>query len=192
LHCEVVLQPHGLNITKFLRQKFGKKGFAKAPAARAVCHQDHRTSFGLFLGDGEFGKVGKVLLKPLKAIMASLRTLFLGVYASNPVIRVLFLPVCYVLLLSPFLTLAGYYLGFGRTLKAYVPEDLSWTDLLPQIALSTVFVLLPTRLLSGSGGASKSKNGGKRRVQALPYWIPGFRHFWSIVSGGDRWTKSVR
>jgi hypothetical protein len=146
----------------------------------------------LSLEDQEIGKKNKVPLNSPKAIMASLRTLFMGVYASNATIRVLFLPVCYVLLLSPFLTLAGYYLGFGRTLRAYVPEDLSWTDLLPQIALSTVFILLPTRLLSGSGGASKSKDGGKRRVQSLPYWIPGFRHFWSIVSGGDRWTKSVR
>lgn len=124
--------------------------------------------------------------------MASLRTLFLGVYASNAVIRVLFLPLCYVLLCSPFLTLAAYYLGFGRTLRAYLPEDLSWTDRLPQIVLSTVFILLPTRLLSGSGYATKSDNGGKRRVQSLPYWIPGARHFWSLVAGGERWLKGIR
>jgi hypothetical protein len=124
--------------------------------------------------------------------MTSLRTLFLGVYASSAAIRALFLPVCYVMLLSPFITLVGYYLGFGRTLKAYVPEDFSWTDLLPQIALSTVFLLLPTRVISGSRGASKSKDGGQKRVQSLPYWIPGFRHFWSIISGGEAWLKSVR
>jgi hypothetical protein len=124
--------------------------------------------------------------------MSSLRTLFLAVHASNTAIRVLFLPVCYVLLLSPFLTLAGWYFGLGDTLSAYVPEDLSWTDLLPQIVLSTVFVLLPTRLLSGRGGVSKSKDGGKRRVQLLPYWIPGFRHFWSIVTGGDSWLRGLR
>ncbi|KAH7386979.1 hypothetical protein DE146DRAFT_666237 [Phaeosphaeria sp. MPI-PUGE-AT-0046c] len=120
--------------------------------------------------------------------MASLRTLFLGVYASNGVIRALFLPICYILLLSPFLTLLGYYLGFGRTLRTYLPEDLAWTDLLPQVVLCTVVVFLPTRLLSGS----KSKDGGQRRVQSLPYWIPGFKHFWSIVTGGESWLKGVR
>ncbi|KAF2823634.1 hypothetical protein CC86DRAFT_327439 [Ophiobolus disseminans] len=124
--------------------------------------------------------------------MGSLRTLFLGVYASNALIRVLFLPLCYVLLLSPFLTVAAYFLGFGKTLRAYVPEDFSWTDLLPQIVLATVFLLLPTRLLSGSGNASKADNGRKRRVQSLPYWIPGFRHFWSITLGGEKWLKGVR
>jgi hypothetical protein len=124
--------------------------------------------------------------------MASLRTLFLGVYSSNGAIRVLFLPLCYVLLLSPFLTLAGYYFGFGQILKAYIPEDFSWTDLLPQVALSAVFLLLPTRLLSGSGDSSKNKDGGQRRVQSLPYWIPGFRHFWSIVLGGEKWLTGVR
>ncbi|KAF1915336.1 hypothetical protein BDU57DRAFT_270051 [Ampelomyces quisqualis] len=124
--------------------------------------------------------------------MASLRTLFLGVYASNAAIRLMFLPICYVLLLSPFLTLAGYYLGFGQTFSAYVPEDFSWTDLLPQVVLSTVFLLLPTRLLSASGVASKTKDGGKRLVQSLPYWIPGFRHFWSIISGGEIWLNGVR
>jgi hypothetical protein len=124
--------------------------------------------------------------------MASLRTLFLGVYTSNAAIRVLFLPVCYVLLLTPFFALAGYFFGFGQSIEAYVPEDFAWTDLLPQVALSAVFLLLPTRLLSGWTNAGKSNDGGKRRVQSLPYWIPGFRNFWSIVSGGERWLKGVR
>jgi hypothetical protein len=147
----------------------------------------------LFFQDQDIGeKRDGSSLHTNKAIMASLRTLFLGVYTSNAAIRVLFLPICYVMLLSPFLTLLGYYLGFGRTLKAYIPEDFSWTDLLPQIALSTVFLLLPTRLLSGRAGASKSKDGGQKRVQSLPYWIPGFRHFWSIISGGEAWLKGVR
>jgi hypothetical protein len=124
--------------------------------------------------------------------MPSLKTLFLGVYASNGVIKALFLPICYVLLLSPFLTLAVYFLGFGQTFKAYIPGNFSWTDLLPQITLSAVFLLLPTRLLSGFGGASKSKDESKNKVQTLPYWIPGFRHFWSVAFGGDTWLKGVR
>ncbi|KAH5164945.1 hypothetical protein HBI73_035510 [Parastagonospora nodorum] len=123
--------------------------------------------------------------------MGSLRTLFLGVYTSNVIIRTLFLPSFYVLLFSPFLTLAGWYLGFGQTIKMYIPEDFSWFDLLPQIAVLTVVVLLPTRLLSGSGGVSKSTDG-KRRAQSLPYWIPGVRHFWSIISGGEAWLNGVR
>ncbi|KAL5121614.1 hypothetical protein ACEQ8H_000300 [Pleosporales sp. CAS-2024a] len=122
--------------------------------------------------------------------MGSLRTLFLGVYASNAVIRILFLPICYILLLSPFATLAVYYLGFGERLQSLVVEDFSWVDLLPQIALLTVVVLLPTRLLSSSGGTSKSDDG-KRRVGSLPYWILGFRHFWNIATSGEAWLKGV-
>lgn len=120
--------------------------------------------------------------------MASLRTLFLGVYASNGVIRALFLPICYVLLLSPFLTLLGYYLGFGHSLRQYLSEEFAWFDLLPQVVICTVVVFLPTRLLSGS----KGKDGGQRRIQPLPYWIPGFKNFWSIASGGESWLKGIR
>jgi hypothetical protein len=124
--------------------------------------------------------------------MAALKLLFLGVYASNEVIKVLFLPLCYFLLLSPFLVVVAYYFGVGQALSNFVAEDLSWIDILPPLVLSSVFVLLPTRLLSTAGDAGKSKDGGKRRVQSLPYWIPAFRHFWSLVFGGERWLKGVR
>lgn len=124
--------------------------------------------------------------------MASLRHLFFAVYASNGLIRVLFLPLCYLLLLSPFLALVGYYFGVGKRLRNDYLDGLSWIDLLPQITLSAVFLLLPTRLISGFKDAAKSKDGGKRRVQSLPYWIPGLQNFFSIVSGGEKWAKSVR
>lgn len=124
--------------------------------------------------------------------MAFLKTLFLGVYASNGLIRVLFLPFCYVVLLSPFALAAAWYFGFSQTLLNVVPEDFSLFDLLPQLALSAVFILLPTRLLSTSRDAAKSDNGGKRRVQSLPYWIPGARNLGSIVLGGEQWLKGVR
>ena len=140
----------------------------------------------------DFGEQNRTSFASAKGIMASLRTLFLGVHASNRVIRVLFLPVCYVLLLTPFLTLAGYYFGLGQKVSAYVPDDFSWFDLLPQIALSAVFLLLPTRLFSARSDVGPSKDGGKRRVQSLPYWIPGVRHFWSVIFGGERWLNGVR
>ena len=180
MHCVVTLQPYGLTTCpSFDRLRL-------KPCNRTTGHLRR------VLRNQTVGDATKRICSPPKVNMASLRTLFLGVYASNAVIRVLFLPLCYVLLLGPFLTLAGYYLGFGRTLRAYVPEDFSWIDLLPQIVLSTVFVLLPTRLLSGWGHATKSDHGGKRRVQSLPYWIPGSRHFWSVIFGGERWLKGVR
>ncbi|KZM19484.1 uncharacterized protein EKO05_0003114 [Ascochyta rabiei] len=124
--------------------------------------------------------------------MASLKGLFMAVYASNGIIRTLFLPSWYILLLSPFTAALAYYYGLGQTLQNLVGEDFSWFDVLPQFAISAVFLLLPTRLLSGSGGASKSKDGGKSRVQSLPYWIPGLRHFGSIVSGGEEWLRGIR
>ncbi|KAF9695133.1 hypothetical protein EKO04_007126 [Ascochyta lentis] len=124
--------------------------------------------------------------------MASLKGLFTAVYASNGIIRTLFLPVWYILLLSPFIAALAYYYGLGQTLQNFVGEDFSWFDILPQFAISAVFLLLPTRLLSGSGGVSKSKDGGKSRVQSLPYWIPGIRHLGSIVSGGEEWLREIR
>ena len=104
----------------------------------------------------------------------------------------LFLPLWYILLLSPFIAVVAYYYGLGQTLQSLVDEDFSWFDILPQFAISAVFLLLPTRLLSGSGGAIKSKDGGKSRVQSLPYWIPGVRHLGSIVSGGEEWLRGIR
>lgn len=122
----------------------------------------------------------------------ALKGLFVAVYASNGLIRTLFLPIWYTLLLSPFTLAIAYYYGLFETLQSFVGEDFSWFDILPQFAISAVFLLLPTRLLSGSGGTSKSKDGGKSRVQSLPYWIPGVRHLGSIVSGEEEWLKGVR
>ena len=124
--------------------------------------------------------------------MASFKGLFLAVYASNGIIRTLFLPVWYIMLLSPFILAVAYYYGLGQTLQNFLGEDFSWFDILPQFALSAVFLLLPTRLLSSSGGTSKSKDGGKIRVQSLPYWIPGIRHLGSISLNGEKWLKGVR
>ncbi|OAL51064.1 hypothetical protein IQ07DRAFT_610966 [Pyrenochaeta sp. DS3sAY3a] len=123
--------------------------------------------------------------------MASLRTLFLGVYASNAIIRALFLPLCHLALLSPFFLALAWYFGLGQVTENSILADYSWFDILPHIVLTSVFLLLPTRLISGSA-PGKSKNGGKRRVQLLPYWIPGVRHFWSLVFGGEKWLSNVR
>jgi hypothetical protein len=123
--------------------------------------------------------------------MGSLRTLFLGVHSSNSIIRALFLPLCYFTLFSPFALAIAWYFGFVQSALDLIPEDFSWFDLLPQIAVSAVFVALPTRLLSAKGNADKIHDG-KGRVQSLPYWIPGFRHLGSIASGGEEWLKGVR
>ncbi|RMZ73200.1 cytochrome p450 [Pyrenophora seminiperda CCB06] len=123
--------------------------------------------------------------------MVSLRTLFLAVYASNRVIRALFLPLWYITLFSPFALAIAWYFGFDQTVRQFIPENFSWFDLLPQFAVSAVFVLLPTRLLSSSSKALTSKNG-TRRVQPLPYWIPGLQHFWSIAFGGQEWLSDIR
>ncbi|KAJ8118257.1 hypothetical protein OPT61_g708 [Boeremia exigua] len=122
----------------------------------------------------------------------TLKGLFVAVYGSNSIIRALFLPLWYTLLLSPFILAIAYYYGLGQTLQDFVGEDFSWFDILPQFAISAVFLLLPTRLLSGAGGAGKSKDGGKSRVQSLPYWIPGVRHLGSIISDEEEMLKGVR
>jgi hypothetical protein len=123
--------------------------------------------------------------------MGSLRTLFLAVHASNGIIRALFLPACYLTLFSPFALAIAWYFGLLQTVEDLIPEDFSWFDLLPQFAISAVLFLLPTRFFSASGNVTKSKDG-KRRVQSLPYWIPGFRNLGSIAFSGEEWLKSVR
>lgn len=123
--------------------------------------------------------------------MASLRTLFLGVHASNGLIRALFLPLWYGALLSPFTLALAWYFGFGQVFQRFIPEEFSWFDLLPQLAILSVFLLLPTRLWSASGSSSTSKDG-KRRVQSLPYWIPGVRNLASLIFGGEAWLRGVR
>jgi len=122
----------------------------------------------------------------------ALKGLFVAVYTSNGIIRALFLPIWYTLLSSPFILAIAYYYGVGQKLQDFVGEDFSWFDILPQFAISAVFLLLPTRLLSGAGGAGKSKDGGKSRVQSLPYWIPVIQNLGSIVSGQDQWLKGVK
>lgn len=106
--------------------------------------------------------------------MVSLKGLFLAVYASNGIIRTVFLPIWYMLLLSPFIAVVAYYYGLGQILQDAVGDDFSWFDILPQFAISAVFLLLPTRLLSGAGSAAKSKDGGKIRYNRCH---TGFREF---------------
>lgn len=125
------------------------------------------------------------------AKMGSLRTLFLAVHASNRIIRALFLPACYLTLFSPFALVLAWYFGLLKSAENLIPEDFSWFDLLPQFALSAVVILLPTRFFSASSLVTKSKDG-KRRVQSLPYWIPGFRNFANIALSGEEWLRSVR
>ncbi|USP75826.1 hypothetical protein yc1106_03100 [Curvularia clavata] len=123
--------------------------------------------------------------------MGSLRMLFLAVHASNGIIRALFLPACYLTLFSPFVLVFAWYFGFLQRFENFIPEDFSWFDLLPQFALSAVLFLLPTRFLSASSATNKSKDG-KRRIQSLPYWIPGLRNFTSIAFSGEEWLGGVR
>lgn len=119
--------------------------------------------------------------------MGFLKYLFSGVYASNGGIRLAFLPLCYVLLTSPFVL---FFLRLYRAeIKAsgYFPSDYTAADIVPQVFLFLVTVLLATRSLSAVG-----KNDRKGRVQLYPYWVPGLRHWGNVVWGGEVWLKSVR
>lgn len=124
--------------------------------------------------------------------MASLKGLFLGVYASNGLIKTLFLPICYLFLTCPFVLLAIYYYRSDlQALTAGLGKNRSATDILLQLFVSVVAFVLPTRILSGKDW-STSENEGKRRIQQLPYWIPGARHWGNIAFGGERWLKGHR
>lgn len=123
--------------------------------------------------------------------MGSLKGLFLGVYASNSVIRTLFLPLCYLLLSSPFLLFLARYFGIDSRLFELFGKDKSVKEIALQLFVGLVAASLPTRYLSGKNW-NLDQNGGTRRVQQIPYWIPQVRHWGSVVFGGEGWLKKVR
>lgn len=123
--------------------------------------------------------------------MGLLKGLFIAVYGSDGVIRTLFLPLCYFLLSTPFILAISHYLELDSKLLAALPlKDKNLTDLALQVFVGLIVFALPTRLISGKSWSSK--DGGKRRVQQMPYWIPIVRNWWSIVLGGERWLKKAR
>jgi hypothetical protein len=123
--------------------------------------------------------------------MGSFKGLFLGVYASNSLIRTLFLPLCYFLLSSPFLLVLARYYGFDGRLFEIFGKDKSVKEIALQVFVGLVAATLPTRILSGKTWV-QDQDGGTRRVQQIPYWIPQVRHWGSVVFGGEGWLKNVR
>ncbi|KAF2680160.1 hypothetical protein K458DRAFT_445376 [Lentithecium fluviatile CBS 122367] len=123
--------------------------------------------------------------------MGVFKGLFVSVYASNGAIRVLFLPVCYVLLSIPFVLVLARYYRIDSSIASFLFAERSFTDTLLQVFVSLVAFLLPTRIISARS-QSVSQDGRKRRVQQMPYWIPGVRHWANVVFGGEGWMKGLR
>jgi hypothetical protein len=124
--------------------------------------------------------------------MLSSKTLFLGVYtAERGILRMLFLPLCYLFLFSPFTLLALRYYNLHQTALEYIPQGCKTPDIWPQLFVAIITVFLATRIISGAD-STVSKDGGKRRIQLLPFWIPAVRHWGNIVFGGEGWLKTVR
>ncbi|KAF2868378.1 hypothetical protein BDV95DRAFT_670450 [Massariosphaeria phaeospora] len=128
--------------------------------------------------------------------MAFLKNLFIGVYASNAAIRLLFLPLCYLLLSSPFLAILTRRFALDKQVLAYIPRDFKTPDTLPQVFIALVVVSFLTRALSGTDVGSvaggKEGGGGKRRVQCAPYWVPFARHWGNVVFRGEGWLRGLR
>jgi hypothetical protein len=106
--------------------------------------------------------------------MGVFKGLFVGVYASNSAIRVLFLPLCYLLLSTPFTLVIAHYYHFDSRILAALFGERSLTDTLLQGFVLLIALLLPTR------------------VQQVPYWVPGMRHWGNVVFGGERWMSVLR
>jgi hypothetical protein len=123
--------------------------------------------------------------------MGVFKGLFVGVYASNSAIRVLFLPLCYLLLSTPFTLVIAHYYHFDSRILAALFGERSLTDTLLQGFVLLIALLLPTRIISARS-QSVPKDGGKRRVQQVPYWVPGMRHWGNVVFGGERWMSVLR
>lgn len=117
--------------------------------------------------------------------------LFVGVYASNGGIKAMFLPVLYLLLSAPLISVLIYYSHIKTEFLNNLLPARNPTDILLQIFVSVIAFTLPTRILSGRNWKN-THDGGKRRIQQIPYWIPGLRHWFNIVFGGEGWLKGVR
>ncbi len=122
--------------------------------------------------------------------MGFFKALFIGVHASNAATRALFLPLCYVLLSSPFLLILSRYYRVNTKLSAVLGER-SLAEHALAVFVCAMALLLPTRMVSG-----RSRGGGPegrvRSVQLLPYWVPGVRHWGDLVFRGDAWLEGVR
>jgi hypothetical protein len=124
--------------------------------------------------------------------MVSSKSVFLGVYASNGVIRRLFYPACLLLTTSPLILLILRYFNAYQQIWEYTPSALKTSETWLQIFIAVVWSFLVTRVLSGRSTNGSSTKDGKRRIQQLPYWVPNLRHWTNVVFGGERWFKSVR
>jgi hypothetical protein len=103
----------------------------------------------------------------------------------------IFLPLCYLFLSSPFILAFIWYYGFDTKLLDAIGREKNAKEIALQLFLGLIAASLPTRILSGRSW-DQNQHGGKRRVQQIPYWLPGVRHWTSIVLGGEEWLKSVR
>lgn len=119
------------------------------------------------------------------------KNLFLGVYMENGLLRLLFLPLCYVLLTAPASLLVARYFGLDQVVGQKLKDALLDPDLFPQVSIAFLLVFIITRKITGSGDGTTTVDG-KRRVQLLPFWVPGVRHWGNVVLGGERWLKAVR
>jgi uncharacterized membrane protein YvlD (DUF360 family) len=124
--------------------------------------------------------------------MVNSKSLFLGVYASNNLIRTLFLPICSAILCAPFALLFLRYFKVDQNAIALIPGTIRTMEFWFQAVIGAVWVALVSRFLSGRSGGGNEKDGGKRTVQQLPYWIPSLRNWGSVVLGGEGWFKGIR
>jgi hypothetical protein len=121
--------------------------------------------------------------------MVSTKNLFLGVYMENGILRLLFLPLCYLLLSAPLSLLVARYFKLDQKPKEFFLAALTNPDAFPQISIACLIIFYLTRRLSGGGNDTVN---GKRRVQLLPFWVPGVRHWFNVVLGGEKWLEGVR
>ena len=120
----------------------------------------------------------------------SAKILFLAVHTSNALIRSLFLPLCYLFLLSPFALLTIRYAIKNEKISTNFLASYDIKSLGLQVTFAVTWACIATRFLSNRG--VDGKGVGKRTVPNLPYWIPGLRHWGNVVFGGERWLKGIR
>ncbi|KAF2012882.1 hypothetical protein BU24DRAFT_352266 [Aaosphaeria arxii CBS 175.79] len=120
------------------------------------------------------------------------KTVFFSVYGSHTAVRLAFLPLCYFLVFSPFLVLLVRYYGYDQEFVQRIPSRYRSPDALAQVFAALVTVGLFTRILTGTKfGNGSMRDGHKRNVNILPYWIPRLRHTPNLLFRGDSWLSSI-
>lgn len=118
--------------------------------------------------------------------MVSAATSFFAIHGS-PIVRAFFIPVCSLILLSPFVGTVLELSGLGTLVYPWIPSSSTFLRL-----FFVYLVLVVNTRIWRSGSVDVQLRDGSKRVALLPYWFPVVGHFTGILLLGERFFRSLR